>query len=93
MKWDDLTRTERTLLLSMGGGTLAVAILSVLTTERLKPLLAAGIPVKITTDAPTRNMVAAATEDWTTELHQLTDAGIPVYVRWGKRSEEESTTS
>ena len=92
MKWNDLTRTERTLLLSLGGGTVAVAILSVLTTERLKPLLAAGIPVKITTDVPTRNMIAAATEDWTTEIHQLTDAGIPVYVKWGKRPDAESTS-
>ena len=92
MKWSDLTRTERTLLLSLGGGTLAVAVLSALTTERLKPILAAGIPVRITVDGATRNMVAAATEDWTTELHQLTDAGIPVYVKWGKRPEAEFTS-
>ena len=91
MKWEDLTRTERTLLLALGGGTLAVGILSILTTERLKALTSAGIPVKIMTDEPTRNMVAAATADWTRELHQLTDSGVPVFVRWGKRPEDTTT--
>jgi hypothetical protein len=77
MTWSDLTQTERTLILGIGGATLGAVVVSYLTTSRLQR----GVPVRIEVDAPTRNLITTTTGEWTRSFDKLSSDGVPVHVR------------